>query len=66
MQPDRPSDELPSDDLGGRPDDTLDDMNRPVDKGMALGRSEDSPGHRKQAAGAQSARDFAPGRARRA
>jgi hypothetical protein len=29
------------------------------------GRSEDSPGHRKQDAGVQSARDFAPGRQRR-
>lgn len=28
------------------------------------GRSDDSPGHRKKAAGAQSARDFAPGRQR--
>ena len=30
------------------------------------GRSEASPGHLKKAAGEQSARDFAPGRARRA
>ena len=30
------------------------------------GRSEDSPGHMKRDAGAQSARDFAPGRQRRA
>jgi hypothetical protein len=38
------------------------------DGGDALirhGRSADSPGHRKRAAGAQSARDFAPGRARK-
>ena len=32
---------------------------------MGHGRSEQSPGHMKRAAGAQSARDFAPGRARR-
>jgi len=29
---------------------------------LGRGRSEMSPGHQKQAAGAQSARDFAPGR----
>ena len=34
--------------------------------GDGPGRSNDSPGHRKQDAGAQSARDFAPGRQRRA
>lgn len=32
---------------------------------MDRGSSEQSPGHLKKAAGAQSARDFAPGRARR-
>ena len=52
------------------------DESRPIDGDMpgdrndgaggGHGRSELSPGHRKQAAGAQSARDFAPGRAGRA
>jgi hypothetical protein len=33
-----------------------------ADTGGGRGRSELSPGHRKHAAGAQSARDYAPGR----
>ena len=40
--------------------------NEAEDSLIRHGRSEDSPGHRKQAAGAKSARDFAPGRSRRA
>ena len=42
----------------GTTDDGGDTLIRP-------GRSADSPGHRKRAAGAQSAREFAPGRARK-
>lgn len=37
-----------------------------ADGADAHGRSESSPGHLKKDAGAQSARDFAPGRAKRA
>ena len=37
----------------------------PMDQQGGHGRSEQSPGHLKKAAGEQSARDFAPGHARR-
>ena len=50
------------DDVPGSADDSV----LRNDDGDGPGRSEDSPGHQKKAAGAQSARDFAPGRQRRA
>jgi hypothetical protein len=53
-------------DAAGRSDTAPDDMDGPPDSLIRHGRSDDSPGHRKKAAGAQSARDFAPGRNRQA
>ena len=50
----------PQDDPGGALPRGIDDP------APGHGRSEQSPGHRKQDAGARSARDFAPGRMRRA
>ena len=59
-------------------DELPDGMNQPMDDDTGIGdsadsgsmpsvhgRSSESPGHLNQAAGARSARDFAPGRARR-
>ena len=47
----------------GREANTGDPRDERVDElGDSPGRSASSPGHRKKAAGAQSARDFAPGR----
>jgi hypothetical protein len=55
----------PTDEARMRPEDVLDEA-EPADVSLGRGRSADSPGHRKQAAGAKSARDFAPGRSRKA
>jgi hypothetical protein len=57
---DDPSDRPPPMDPGGSPDDEVGETLPDVQ-----GRRDSSPGHLKKAAGAQSARDFAPGRANR-
>ena len=50
-----------TDETRGRSDDGLDHVD-PGEASLGRGRSDESPGHRKKAAGAQNARDFAPGR----
>jgi hypothetical protein len=55
-----PDDEHGPDGPFGRPEEADDDIGRPA----SPGRSEWSPGHLKKDAGADSARDYAPGHAR--
>jgi hypothetical protein len=57
---DNPSDRPPRMDPGASPGDEVDETLPDVH-----GRRDSSPGHLKKAAGARSARDFAPGRANR-
>ena len=55
----------PTDESRMPPDDGFDEA-EPADMSLGRGRSAESPGHRKQAVGAKSARDFAPGHSRKA